>query len=143
MTWIATLTGKRVEYGRVWIEVTYTQDDVTHVKTHNLTSTDPKYIKRVLQSDVNQFDSVDPLEFDYLLGSSIDIAPDPVIPPDPPTQDEIDEAAWLADWRQLNQMQQVLTNIPALDIPARQTILTDLQTSLAAGWKNSYLGKIR
>ncbi len=142
MTWTATLTGKRVEHGRIWIEVTYTEDAVTHVKTHNLTNTTAKHIKSLLQADVNRFDAVDPVEFNHAVGATIDITPDPIIPPDPPTQAEIDKAAWFDDYRTLQQMLQVTNDIPDLLTAQRQTQITNLQTSLDADWLNSYLGDI-
>lgn len=143
MTWQAELTGKREEHGRIWIEVTFTENGVTHIRSHNLTNTDPKYVKSLLQRQVNEFDAVDPVgEFPYPVGTIIDITPDPVIPPPDPTPEEITKAAWFADWRTLNQMIEVTTAIPALLTTQAQTQITALQTSLEADWLNSYLGDI-
>ena len=143
MVWLATLTDKREEHGRVWIEITFTQDSVTHIRSHNLTNTDPKYVKSLLQRQVNEFDAVDVVnEFPFPIGSSLDLTPNPVIPPPDPTPEEIAKAAWFADWRTLNQMLEVTAAIPALLTAQAQTQITALQTSLEADWLNSYLGDI-
>ena len=142
MAWQAELTDKREEHGRIWIEITFTEDGVTHIRSHNLTNTDPKYVKSLLQAQVNQFDAVDVLEFPYPIGTVIDLTPDPVIPPPDPTPEEIAKAAWHADWRKLNQMLEVTAAIPALLTAQAQTQITALQTSLEADWLNSYLGDI-
>ena len=142
MAWQAELTDKREEHGRIWIEITFTEDGVTHIRSHNLTNTDPKYVKSLLQAQVNQFDAVDVLEFPYPIGTVIDLTPDPVIPPPDPTLEEIAKAAWHADWRKLNQMLEVTTAIPALLTAQAQAQITALQTSLEADWLNSYLGDI-
>ena len=82
-------------------------------------------------------------DIDIPIGTTIDVTPDPVIPPDPPTQDEIVEAAWFADWAQLNQLIDLTSAVPALATAQATVLMTTLRTNLESGWKNSYLGKIR
>jgi len=75
-------------------------------------------------------------------GATLDVTPDVVDPPDPPTQDELDRAAWFESYRTLQRMLRVTGDVPALLTPGRETVITGLQVSLAADWKNSYLSGI-
>lgn len=78
-------------------------------------------------------------DVDVPIGSTIDVTPPT---PQPPTQAEIDKAAWFADYRQLRAMLEVTAAVPALLTTQAQTSIDNLRASLAAGWLNSYLGDI-
>ena len=104
-----------------------------------------KDAKRLAVAAVQQRVETESHSITIPVGTTIDVTPDPVMPPTPPTpptQDEIDEAAWFADWRTLNQMQQLFAVLPATSTTPRQNAMLALVASLEAGFKNSYLEKI-
>jgi len=98
--------------------------------------------KRLALAAVHQRTETEAHSITIPVGTTMDVTPDPVVPPTPPTQDEIDEAAWFADWRTLNQMQQLFAVLPATSTTPRQDAMLALVASLEAGFKNSYLEKI-
>lgn len=78
-------------------------------------------------------------DVDVPIGTTIDVTPPT---PQPPTQAQIDKAAWLADYQRLRSMLALTEAVPALLTTQAQTAIDNLRTSLAAGWLNSYLGDI-
>ena len=98
--------------------------------------------KRLAVAAVQQRAETESHSITIPVGTTMDVTPDPVVPPTPPTQDEIDEAAWFADWRTLNKMQQLFAVLPATSTVPRQNAMLALVASLEAGFKNSYLEKI-
>ena len=97
--------------------------------------------KRVALAAVQQRTETESHSITIPVGTTMDVTPDPVVPPTPPTQDEVDEAAWFADYRRLQKALQVTTDIPALQAAA-QTLIDNLRASLAGDWANDYLDKI-
>ena len=84
-------------------------------------------------------------DFSTLVGQSIDVTPPEPEDPVPPTQAQLDEQAWLDDFRTAERLERAFRVSPSLNTGARATALSNLQTSLAAPTNakiNSYLEKI-
>jgi len=127
----------------VAIRFTDTDTGKTRVKHEYLRGNpDNADAKRLAVAAVQQRTETESHSITIPVGTTMDVTPDPVVPPTPPTQDEIDEAAWFADWRTLNKMQQLFAVLPATSTVPRQNAMLALVASLEAGFKNSYLEKI-
>ena len=111
-------------------------------KSYNYASITKKKLRNVARADAVAIESNETSDVDIPLGTTIDVTPDPVIPPDPPTQAEIDKAAWFADWRRLNRLLELTTGVPALATTQATTLIANLQASLETDWDNSYLDNI-
>jgi len=81
-------------------------------------------------------------DIDIVIGTTIDVTPDVVTPPDPPTQAELDRRAWFDDYRKLQSLLEVTGAVPALETAQATTLIASLRTSLEADWLNSYLDNI-
>ena len=144
MSITATLTRLDRVKDKWLITILYTDtiSNDTVEKTYNYASITKKQLRDIARADAAALASNETNDVDIPIGTTIDVTPDPVIPPAPPTQAEIDKATWFDECRQLKQIQQVFAAVPAIETPARTTIMTDLQTGLQSGWKNSYFGDI-
>ena len=144
MTWEAELK-KAVPYPTHWkIQLEYDNGaGKTKTEGYRFTGADPAALKAFARNEALKFERKDStFDFTTLIGQSIDVTPPVVVPPTPPTQAEIDEAAWFADWETLKAMNYVMATIPTLATQARIDAAAALEASLDAGWKNSYLEKI-
>jgi len=81
-------------------------------------------------------------DIDIVIGTTIDVTPDVVTPPDPPTAEELARRAWFDDYRKLQSLLEVTGAIPALLTAQAQTLINNLSASLEADWLNSYLDNI-
>ncbi len=140
--WTATLLKFNTDQGRVDIAVEYTDGTDTHVRTYNLQNPTKKSIRDLVRAEANRFEAVKVEVIDLEVGLSIDIIPDVVVPPPAPTSEEIAERAWFDDWRQLKQLIELTTAVPALETAQATTLIASLKASLEADWLNSCLGKI-
>ncbi len=142
MVWTATLlqAEDRDDYWKIIVE--YTDSVRTVKRAHQFTGATTAELKAFIRAQALKLEKTDPVDLTPFVGQSIDVTPPVVVPPDPPTQDEIDEAAWLADWRTLQQYNLVLATIPALATQPRLDAAAALEASLETGWKNSYLENI-
>lgn len=137
--WTATLLKFDTDNGRVDIEVEYTDGVDTHIRSYNLNQPTKKSIRDLVRNEANRFEAVKTEVIDLPVGLSIDITPDPVTPPPGPTAEELAEKAWFDDWHKLNRLVRLANN--GL-IEMTDTRIVTLQTSLQAGWLNSYLDRI-
>jgi len=80
-------------------------------------------------------------DYSIYIGQSVDVTPVDTAPI-PPTQEELDKAAWLADWQNLKAAQKVLSELPSLATAGRIAYRDGLITTLEAGWLDSYLGSV-
>ena len=143
MTWTATLLNAEDRDTHWKIVVEFTDGTDTKKEGYRFTGTTAKQLKDFVRGKAAAFERNDiALDLVPLVGQSIDVTPPTPDPITPPTNEEIAEAAWFADWRKLNQLRQLLTAVPALADPAANALVASLEASLEAGWLNSYLEKI-
>ena len=143
MTWTATLLNA-VDRDTHWkIVVEFTDGTDTKKEGYRFTGTTAKELKDFVRGKAAAFDRNDiALDLVPLIGQSVDVTPPTPDPITPPTQAELDRAAWFDDYRQLQAMLKVTTDIPALATTQANTAIANLRTSLEAGWLDSYLEKI-
>ena len=136
MAIIATLI-KAEEHKTYWkMEVEYNDDGEIAVETFRFSGNTTQSLINYVSSKVAQYEDIKAFDFTALIGASVDITPDPVVPP---TQDELDEAQWFEDWNSYKQMKQVVdAGLEADTHPSYVAIIEAINT----GWKTSYLGKI-
>ncbi len=140
MSWIATLTRMR-RVRDVWRFTISYFDDVnieTFEKHYRQPSLTKKGLRDLARNEAAALAANETTDVDIPLGTTIDVTPDPVIPPDPPTQDEIDKSLWFQEYTELKQLLEVTTNIPVLLTAQAITAISDLRTNLNLTWKNSY-----
>jgi hypothetical protein len=141
-----TADPRRVKGG--WTYSLRFNDDVTnktHVETFVRPAPDNAQVKKDAQRVAANFEERKAHTVNIALGDTIDVTPDPVIPPTDPTQAELDKRAWFDGYRSLQQMLEVTSEnhgIPALLTPAKAASIAAIRSSLEAGWLNSYLGDI-
>ena len=140
MTWTATLLDAKDRDSHWKIVVEFTNGVQTANRAYRFSGTTNVELATFIRRKATEFDNTDPVDFTPLIGQSIDVTPPG--PSDPPTQVEIDEAAWFADWRSLKQMIELTESIPDMATPQRTAAMNNLRTSLEADWLNSYLGSI-
>ena len=141
--WTATLLNAEDRDTHWKIVVEFTNGTDTKKEGYRFTGTTAKQLKDFVRGKAAAFERNDiALDLAPLVGQSIDVTPPTPDPITPPTNEELAEAAWFADWRKLNQLRQLLTAVPALADPAANALVASLEASLEAGWLNSYLEKI-
>ncbi len=128
------------------ITILYTDTEVAansfekSYRRNSITKTKLKALARAEAAAIDVNDETDITS--NMVGATIDVTPDPVVEPDPPTAEEVARSEWFADYRKLQSMLQVVADVPALDSTQSQTAITNLRTSLTNDWLNSYLGDI-
>lgn len=127
---------------RVSIRYTDTVSGRTKEEPYSFATVTKKQLRDLARRDAVAFTANEVHDVDIALGTTIDVTPDPVTPPTPPTQAQLDEAAWFADWETLKAMNYIMATLPGLANQTRLDAAAALEVSLAAGWKNSYLSKI-
>ena len=142
MAWTATLlqADDRDDFWKIVVE--YTDGVRTARRAHQFTGTTTKELKAFIRAQALRLEKTDPVDLTPFVGKLIDVTHPVVVPPDPPTQAELDKAAWFADWRELNQLIEVTTTLPGLATAQANTLIANLKASLEAGWQNSYRGDI-
>ena len=145
MTWIAELTNAvdRTAYWKIQITFTDDADNRTAKRGYRFYGSTIPQLAAFVRKQALEFEISDTIDLIPLIGQSIDVTPPVITPPDPPTQAELDRIAWFDDYRQLQQMLQATTDIPALATAQTNTAIANLRASLEAGWLNSYLDGIR
>lgn len=144
MSWTAKLTQLqrvRSEW-RISIFYTDTISSDTIQKSYRRASITKKQLKSLAISEAAALLGGETTDINIPIGTTIDVTPDPVIPPDPPTQAEIDRRAWFADWDKLNQLLKITGTIPALATNQANNLIASLTATLEADWDNSYLSGI-
>ena len=141
--WTVTLLNAEDRDTHWKIVVEFTDGTDTKKEGYRFTGTTAKQLKDFVRGKAAAFERNDiALDLVPLIGQSVDVTPPTPDPITPPTNEEIAEAAWFADWRKLNQLRQLLTAVPALAGPTANALVASLEASLEAGWLNSYLEKI-
>ena len=139
MAWTATLKDsiKRDNHWKIIVE--FSDGVKTKLESFKFYGSTAKELRAFVRHEALKFDNADTtIDFSQFNGQSIDVTPPVVTPPTPPTQAELDQQTWFRDWYKLQQIQLLLTSVPAIENPARLAIMTDLQTTVATGWKNTY-----
>ena len=113
------------------LEKHYRQNSVTKKQLRNLARNEAVALLNNATNDI-----------DIVIGTTIDVTPDVVIPPDPPTAEELAKQAWFSDYRKLQSLLEVTGAVPALATAQATTLIASLRTSLEADWLNSYLDNI-
>ena len=132
----------RAEF-RITILYTDTVSGKSIEKSYRRASITKTQLRDLARAEAAGFvESADESDVDIPIGTVIDVTPIPPTPPTPPTQEELDKAAWFEDYRQLQQLLQLTTDIPALETPQAAALIASLRVSLEADWENSYLGDI-
>ena len=144
MTWTAKLTDFENRLGIWFAAIDYIDSNKikSFSKNYQFDRITKKQLRRVARNEIARLVDTDTTDVNIPIGSTIDITPEVVIPPTPPTQAQIDRDVWFTDWDQLQKMNKLFTEIPAMATPAMQATVTGLQSSLKAGWKNSYLARM-
>ena len=127
------------------ISIVYTDTDTgdSFEKNYRRASVTKAQLRDLARSEAAGIDVNDVTDVDIPIGTTIDVTPVPVDPPTPPTQAEIDRAAWFDDYRQLQSILKATEAVPALLDAQAQTSIANLRTTLEAGWLNSYLDGIQ
>jgi len=144
MTWTATLTGLERTNGKWLVGVLYT-DTVsgdTFKRNYDRERVTKQQLRDLVRSEVLRLIEIETTDIDIPIGTTIDVTPDPVIPPPDPTPAQIAKRAWFDDWNQLRQLTELTTAVPALATAQATTLMANLRASLEADWLNSYLGNI-
>ncbi len=128
---------------RISILYTDTDTDQTLEKNYRRTSVTKKQLRDLARREALAYDANDVTDMDIPIGTTIDVTPDVVTPPDPPTQAELDRIAWFTDYRKLQAMLEVTANVPALETAQAQTAIANYRATLESGWNNGYLDGIR
>ena len=113
------------------LEKNYRYDAITKAQLRNLARGDAAALLNNATTNI-----------DVPVGATIDVTPDVVIPPDPPTAEELAKQAWFSDYRKLQSLLEVTGAVPALATAQATTLIASLRTSLEADWLNSYLDNI-
>ncbi len=100
---------------------------------------DDKSLKRYVINNLKVKEEVKSFDFETLLGTPIDITPDPVIPPTPPTDEEIAKSAW---FDKLIKMERYQRLVNAKVMTGAETVISDLAAELIADFENSYFGSL-
>jgi len=111
-------------------------------RSYRRESVSKKALRDLARSEATTLETNDTNDVDIPIGTTIDVTPEPVVPPPDPTPEEIAKAAWFADYRKLQQLLEVTSKVPALETAQATTLISNLRTSLEADWDNSYLGDI-
>ena len=136
--WTATLIRAEKRNGRLDFEIEYLDDtdgEITRI-AYSLQSATKKQVRNLARREAARLDALKSEVIDLPVGQSINIDPDVVPDPPPPTSAEIAREAWFDDWRRLNKLLR-LANAGLLSMTDIR--ITNLQTSLQADWQNSYL----
>jgi len=144
MTWTATLTGLEKSSGMWIIGILYTDtvSGKTFSRNYDRARITKKQLRDLVRAEVLRLIEIETTDIDIPIGTTVDVTPDPVIPPDPPTAAELANRAWFDDWRQLNQLITLTTAVPALETAQATTLMANLRASLESDWLNRYLGNI-
>ena len=113
------------------LEKHYRQDSVSKSQLRNLARNEAAALLNNETTDI-----------DIAIGTTIDVTPDPVVPPPDPIPEETARRAWFDDYRKLQSLLEVTGAVPALETAQATTLITNLRASLEADWDNSYLDNI-
>jgi hypothetical protein len=142
MTWTATLIRADDRDSHWKIGVEFTDGNRTKQQGYNFTGSTAAELKAFIRAKAQEFEKSDGIDLSTFIGQSIDVTKPTVDPPTLPTDAELDRAAWFSDYRKLQAMIKVTTDIPALATPQATTAIANLRTSLEPGFLNSYLDGI-
>ena len=142
MVWTATLDKLERENGKWSVNITYSDGTESYGKGYTFERISKKQLRDLARAEAARLLATKTTDIDIPIGTTIDVTPDPVIPPPDPTPAEIAKRAWFADWKQLKQLTELTTAVPALATAQATTLMTTLRASLKADWLNSYLGNI-
>jgi len=143
MTWTATLIHAEDRDSHWKIGISFTDGVRTKEAGYRFTGSTIAQLKSFVRAKAAEFESSDGVDLSGLVGQSIDVTPPTVDPPAPPTQEELDRAAWFDEYKNLQAMLQVTTDIPSLLTPQVQTAIDNARATLDADWLNSYLDGVR
>jgi hypothetical protein len=141
-----TITAKLLkaeEKSTYWkMKVEYDDDGEIVEDTFRFQGSTPQSLKQYVSSKVDRHEEVKSFDFSTLIGTVIDVTPDPVTPPEPPTAEEIAKAQWFADYDKLRRVQLLLEAAPALATAGRIQYRDGLQSDVESNWLDSYLGDL-
>lgn len=144
MAYTATLTALSRVRDQWRFSILYEDTDSSQnlEKHYRYNSITKKQMRDLARSEAAALLDNETTDIDIPIGTTIDVTPDPVIPPAEPTPEELARQAWFSDYRQLQSMLTVTGAIPALLTVQAQTAIDNLRTSLEVDWLNSYLDGI-
>lgn len=127
--------------GSEWkLVIRFTDGTDVRIESYRFNGTTIKQLKNFVRSKANELAAIKTIDFSQYAGKELDLTPEPVTPTPDPTPEEIAKAKWFKDWRKLNTLIQLRNN--GVDKPSDIQLIIDLQISVLAGRKNSYLGNI-
>ena len=118
---------------RVFVEFT---DGVTSVIESCIPQNEDG-LKYWVKSRLDTFNSATTINSTYVVDQAIDVS-EPVVVPPTPTAAELDEAAWLSDYRTWVKTTLIDTGI----LTGSETQLVNLKTRVQTNFKAAYLAKI-
>jgi len=131
------------EHNTYWkMKVEYIDDGEISEDTFRFRGTTAASLKKYVQANVAQYEEIKTFDFTTLLNTIIDVTPDPVIPPTPPTAEEIAKAQWFKDWAQLKEVNLLLDQAPAIATASRIQFRDNLQSDVENNWLDGYLGDL-
>ena len=142
MSWTATLKVFEQRSGQWNIVLLYTDtvNGTEFLRKYVRPNITKKQLRELARSEVTRLVQAEANDVDIPLGATIDITPEPVVNPDPPTQAELDKRAWFEDYGKLRSYKRLLDHgVSPTGIDAQ---ISTLQASLLADWDNSYASNL-
>lgn len=120
------------------IEVEFTDGSDISVRKFRFSGSTDEQLIGFIRNQAASLDTIKNSDFSIHVGKEIDLT-ETIETPAEPTVEEIAKSEWFDDWRKLDSFKHLANNglIEQTDIR-----IINLQTSLIAGWLNSYLGDI-
>jgi len=136
--WKATLSKVIKHYGRLDFSIEYQDDSDGEVTTltYSLRDATDQKIRNIARQEVKVLADLKSEVIDLPVGQMINIDPEPVVTPSPPTAAELARTAWFDDWRMLNKLSIMASN--GL-INQADTRITPLRLRLKDTWLDTYL----
>lgn len=120
---------------RVFVDFT----NGTDTYTENCIPQDEAGLKYWVKSRLATFNAGEVIETSYTDGATVDVS-EPVVPPYVPTQAELDEQEWLADYTKWVKIKTTLIDTGILT--GQETQLVNLKTKVQTNFKPVFLTKI-
>jgi len=121
------------------LKIQYTEDGVSQVFDRRMNGITDQDLIKYLRNGAKVLEERKGSDYTKHIGKEIDITPDPVIVPPPPTPEEVAKEQWIKDWYKLDRMVHLVDNGI---IPENDPRIIAQRTKVIDGWDDSYLGDI-
>lgn len=140
MAWTAKLRDAKPSNGKWDVSITYSNGVTEIVRGYVLPVIGDGQIRELARNEVAALDAADMASTTIIKGAFIDLTPPVVADPPAPTADEVAEASWFQRFHRLSDLMR-LVELGLL--PASDSRIATLQTTLKADFKPAYLDRIR